>query len=693
ETGELSENDHSFQRLTTNFEKIGHRSTSEGTPSMPMKTEMRAGTTASLTLQTLLFIGKRQLLFIMEIRRSLLVVDAAVCLLIGTLLFFIPSIVAYFIFGLISMLLVLVHCSAETPNLIHPNYLKIAKYWCCGWLVVNLYLQSAHRWTIGDTVIANVTENIIFQIDSLISIIIGAAWLAFPGWLLHRQVRISLSESHEFCARFMGTDFLTAYVITNHALHWKNLGDRLIALDARILICALTFAAQIWSQYAYSEHWNGGHWKPLVSCSPEASNPVTTLQILRRIGEGGYGLVFQVVNMQNPLQMGAMKVEPIGMLSDDQILKMEIHVLKKLANKSKHACKIYAAGKDEDYYFLIMTLLSKSLCELRKQCPKQRFTLPTSVKLCMQCLEGIEDLHNVGFLHRDIKPSNFAMGRKPSVMRTVFMLDFGLARQYCVRSSLIIFFESFRSSEFRSNMYIRVETLNLIMCIRKQAFDNLTDMQQSVFDEKGNMNLREPRKTAPFRGTIRYCSINVHRGDEQGRHDDLWSLLYMTTEMILGTLPWRGMDRRHAEACKSSSEEKLISSLPVEFHVFLKHLKKLNYNHKPDYNLLRSLLKQILKKKNHKLTDPYDWEPNGAHASKFSKHAVHLTKSKASDEKFEIDKDDKSDMNTRFGIKTIQDEINVKLLLSKEEEDDEGASRVSGVSKTDDTLQKLDELK
>ncbi|VDO45560.1 unnamed protein product [Onchocerca flexuosa] len=171
------------------------------------------------------------------------------------------------ILGLISMLLVLVHCSAETPNLIHPNYLKIAKYWCCGWLVVNLYLQSAHRWTIGDTVIANVTENIIFQIDSLISIIIGAAWLAFPGWLLHRQVRISLSESHEFCARFMGTDFLTAYVITNHALHWKNLGDRLIALDARILICALTFAAQIWSQYAYSEHWNGGHWVGILLVS------------------------------------------------------------------------------------------------------------------------------------------------------------------------------------------------------------------------------------------------------------------------------------------------------------------------------------------------------------------------------------------------------------------------------------------
>ncbi|VIO89582.1 Uncharacterized protein BM_BM11033 [Brugia malayi] len=365
-------------------------------------------------------------------------------------------------------------------------------------------------------------------------------------------------------------------------------------------------------------------------------------QILRRIGQGGYGLVFQVVNMQNPVQMAAMKTEPVGMLNDDQILKMEVHVLKKL-DKSKHACKIYAAGKGDNYYFLIMTLLSKSLCELRKHCPNQRFTLSTSVKLCIQCLEGIEDLHNVGFIHRDIKPSNFAMGRKPSVMRTVFMLDFGLARQYC------------------------------------------------IFDEKGNMKLREPRKTAPFRGTIRYCSINVHRHDEQGRHDDLWSLLYMTAEMILGTLPWRSMDRAHTENCKTNSEEKLISSLPMEFHVFLKHLKKLNYNHKPDYNLLKSLLKQILKKENHSLADPYDWEPNAKNASKFNRFPAHLMKSKASDEKFVIDKSEKSDVNTRMGIKTIMDEINITLLLK--EEDEEAASPVSGVSRSDDTLQKLDELK
>ncbi|VBB35595.1 unnamed protein product [Acanthocheilonema viteae] len=80
----------------------------------------------------------------------------------------------------------------------------------------------------------------------------------------------------------------------------------------------------------------------------------------------------------------------------------------------------------------------------------------------------------------------------------------------------------------------------------------------------------------------------------------------------------RNMDRMHAESCKANSEEKLISSLPIEFHVFLKHLKKLNYNHKPDYNLLQSLLKQILKKEGHSLIDPYDWESRDQHVSKLS---------------------------------------------------------------------------
>ena len=38
--------------------------------------------------------------------------------------------------------------------------------------------------------------------------------------------------------------------------------------------------------------------------------------------------------------------------------------------------------------------------------------------------------HDILFVCRDVKPSNFAIGRTSGTSRIVYMLDFGLARQY-----------------------------------------------------------------------------------------------------------------------------------------------------------------------------------------------------------------------------------------------------------------------
>ncbi len=41
-----------------------------------------------------------------------------------------------------------------------------------------------------------------------------------------------------------------------------------------------------------------------------------------------------------------------------------------------------------------------------------------------------------------------------------------------------------------------------------------------------------------FRGTPRYASVHVHREQDLARRDDLWSLLYILIEFCVGDLPW-----------------------------------------------------------------------------------------------------------------------------------------------------------
>ena len=141
-----------------------------------------------------------------------------------------------------------------------------------------------------------------------------------------------------------------------------------------------------------------------------------------------------------------------------QVLKMEVTVLRRLQGKD-HVCKFIGGGTNEFYNYVVMSLQGKNLAELRRSQIRQCFTLSTSLRISLQILEAIESIHHIGFLHRNVEPSNFSIGVLPQTCRTVYMLDFGLARKY-------------------------------------------TNAEGSV---------RTARPQAGFRGTVRYASINAHK--------------------------------------------------------------------------------------------------------------------------------------------------------------------------------------
>ncbi|CAF4298047.1 unnamed protein product, partial [Rotaria magnacalcarata] len=280
-------------------------------------------------------------------------------------------------------------------------------------------------------------------------------------------------------------------------------------------------------------------------------------KVTSKIGGGGFGQIYEAFDTVLKENV-ALKLESAK--QPKQVLKMEVTVLRRLQGKD-HVCKFLGGGTNELYNYVVMTLQGKNLAELRRGQTRQCFTLSTSLRISLQILQAIESIHSIGFLHRDVKPSNFSMGHLPSTCRKVFMLDFGLARKY-------------------------------------------TNAEGGV---------RAARPQAGFRGTVRYASINAHKNKEMGRHDDLWSLFYMLVEFITGQLPWRRIkDKEQVGQMKDKYDHaSFLKSLPSEFKQFLEHIQSLNYEDKPDYDLLQNLFRTAITRRGYKESDSFDWEREG----------------------------------------------------------------------------------
>ncbi|KAL1502447.1 hypothetical protein ABEB36_007588 [Hypothenemus hampei] len=281
-------------------------------------------------------------------------------------------------------------------------------------------------------------------------------------------------------------------------------------------------------------------------------------KVVKKIGGGGFGEIYEGQDLITKEQV-ALKVESAR--QPKQVLKMEVAVLKKLQGQ-EHICRFIGCGRNDRFNYVVMQLQGRNLAELRRAQPRAAFSLSTTLRLGLQILKAIETIHSVGFLHRDIKPSNFSMGRLPYNCRKVYMLDYGLARQYTTATG----------------------------------------------------EVRAPRAAAGFRGTVRYASINAHKNKEMGRHDDLWSLFYMLVEFVNGQLPWRKVkDKEQVGLMKEKYDHRLLlKHLPSDLKQFLDHIQSLEYADKPDYGMLISLFERCMKRRGVKESDPFDWEkPSG----------------------------------------------------------------------------------
>ncbi len=156
-------------------------------------------------------------------------------------------------------------------------------------------------------------------------------------------------------------------------------------------------------------------------------------RILREVGQGGFGSVYQARDLRKRGHLVAIKQIDLGLLKPREIIEAtdafnrEITFLSTLSHP--HLPKIYGHFTDASHWYLVMQYIKGQTLEeyLRKS---RHGYLPTSQVLKI----GLALTDVLGYLHsrrppvifRDLKPANILLTNSGHV----YLIDFGIARRF-----------------------------------------------------------------------------------------------------------------------------------------------------------------------------------------------------------------------------------------------------------------------
>lgn len=210
---------------------------------------------------------------------------------------------------------------------------------------------------------------------------------------------------------------------------------------------------------------------------------VSHYKILKKIGEGGQGEVYQAEDV-SLRRIVAIKFLPAELVADDKSRKRFLREAQ-LASALDHPniCTIYEINEANGLHFIVMQYLEGK--RLKQMVRGRALDLDLALSLVLQLADALAAAHARGVIHRDIKATNIIVNDRGQAK----LLDFGLAKATAD--------------------------------IGDRAVQELT--QQGV----------------PF-GTAGYMSPEQARGGVIDHRSDIFSLGVVLYEMVTGKLPFPG---------------------------------------------------------------------------------------------------------------------------------------------------------